>query len=555
MKEIKNEVLKLLKNVKKAKEFLEVPPDQKLGDYSLPCFKLSKNPKKFANDLKNKITIPKKSIVSEINAIGPFLNFYLDKSKVAERVIKSSLNPRKSRKRKKVMVEYSNPNPLKGFHIGHLRNTALGASYCRILEKAGYNVIKVNYYNDTGSHVSKTLWAYNKFFKKREKQVKNKGEWVGKIYSEAVSKLKKNPKYEKEVLDIQKKVDSKDKQILSLLKKLKKWSIKEFDRIYDELNAEFDYIYYDKDFIISGKEVVKKLEKKGIVEYEGGAPIINLDKYGLGKKPLLRSDGTALYITKDLAMAQKRFKEYDLDKSIYIVGAEQEFYFKQLFKTLELLGFDKSNQLHHLSYELVLDKNMKKFSSRLGTAPLYSMLASKAKKKALKEVKKRNKNLSKKEQEKIADKIAVSAMLYMMLSKSNKKRIPFDLDKALSYEGDTGPYLQYALVRANRILEKSKLTAEYSNLDKLTSEAEYQLIKKIDNFQEIVETAAKSYSPHIVANYAYDLSKTFSNFYEKCPVTKANKKLHKARLALIKSFIKTLKESLSLLGIEEVAVM
>ena len=254
-------------------------------------------------------------------------------------------------------------------------------------------------------------------------------------------------------------------------------------------------------------------------------------------------------------MAQKRFKDYKLDKSIYVVGSEQDFYFKQLFKALEILGFSKVNQLYHLSYELVLDENMKKFSSRLGTAPLYSMLAKKAKEKALKEVKKRNKNLSSKKQIELANKIAVGAMLYLMLNKSNTKRIAFNLAEALSYEGNTGPYLQYALVRANKILKKAIVKPSLANLDVLTSESEYELIKKISMFPIIIEKAAENYSPHLVANYAYDLAKQFSNFYEKCQVIKAKDKLKKARLALVSAFAQTLKNSLELLGINEVELM
>lgn len=560
MQEAKKEVVKLLKGVKGVNKLLEIPPDPKLGDFSLPCFNLSKNPKKFADDLKSKIKIPNNSIIKEIKTAGPYINFYFDQGKLASLIIKQ-VNKEKEKygksdnKKKTIMVEYSNPNPLKGFHVGHLRNTALGAAYCRILEKAGYKVIKANYYNNTGSHVAKTLWAHNKFFKKKESKVENKGEWIGKIYSEAVFMLKRKPDYEKEVLEIQKQIDAKNREWTSILNKLNKWSIKEFNRIYRELGAKFDYIYYDKDFIVSGKDVVKKLEKHHLVEYDEGAPIINLEKYNLGKKPLLRADGTALYITKDLAMAQKRFKDYNLDRSVYVVGAEQDFYFKQLFKTLEILGFDKAEQLHHLSYELVLDKNMKKFSSRVGDAPLYSMLAAKAKEKALKQVKKKNPKLSAKKQKDLADKIAVGAMIYMMLNKSNRKRIPFDLDKALSYEGDTGPYLQYALVRANKILKKAKVKPSFTNLELLNSEPEYELVKKISDFPLTIEKAAESYSPHLIANYAYDLAKLFSNFYEKCPVIKSEDKVKKARLALVATFVQTLKNSLDLLAIREVDQM
>ena len=540
---------------------LEVPPEQRLGDLAFPCFILSKNfgksPTEVAILLRDKLVVPKG--FQKVEHLGAYLNFFYDNSIISEQVLKSALKKDfgKGKKSERVMIEYSNPNPLKGFHVGHLRNTALGSALCNIMKLAGYNVIAVNYYNDTGSHVSKTLWAYDKWFKKKEKTIKNKGEWIGKIYSESIFKLKENPKYEKEILEIQKKIDGKDKYWIGLLNKTKKWSISEFDRIYKELHADFDYIYYDRDFIISGKKVVNELEKHHLVQYEEGAPIIDLEKYALGKKVLLRKDGTALYITKDLAMAQKRFKDYKLDKLIYVVGAEQDFYFKQLFKALKILGFDKADQLYHLSYELVLDEKMKKFSSRLGTAPLYSMLADKAKFKSLQKFSTSRKDKSLVWREKISDKIAVGAMLYMMISKSNNKRIPFDIGSALSFfSGNTGPYLQYSLVRAKNIIKKSdQKVSTKIDFSLLKSKDEQTLIKHISKFPQVIEQAAESYSPHLVATFAYELAQNFSTFYEHCRVIGAPKDEAQARLLLVKVFYETLKKSLNLLGIQEVEVM
>jgi arginyl-tRNA synthetase len=538
----------------------EVPPNPKMGDLAFPCFSLAKQfsiaPGQVAMQLREKLVVPKG--FSKVIAAGPYLNFFYDASEFSKFVLKESLKKHfgKAKKSERIMIEYSNPNPLKGFHVGHLRNTALGSALCRILSLSGYNVIPVNYYNETGSHVSKTLWAYDKWFKGKEKTIKNKGEWVGKIYSTAVLKLKDHPEFECKVKEIQLKIDNQDKIWTSFLKKTKKWSVDEFDRIYKELNAHFDYIYNDSEFIISGKDVVNELKKHKLVSYDEGAPVIDLENWNMGKKFLLRSDGTALYITKDLAMAQKRFKEYKLDRSIYVVGSEQDMYFKQLFKSLELLGFDNAGQLYHLSYDLILDAKMKKFSSRLGTAPLYSVLASKAKAKALKEVKKRNPKMSATKQKNLADDIAVGAMIYMMLSKSNNKTIAFDIDAALSFEGNTGPYLQYALVRASKIMKKSKQKVSTSvDFSLLDSKEEQALIKHISNFPDIVESAAESYSPHLVANYSYELAQKFSTFYAKHRVIGAESKQEKARLLLVSAFYETLKKSLALLGIKEVSVM
>jgi arginyl-tRNA synthetase len=538
---------------------LESPPDPKMGDLAFPCFMLaktfSKSPIEVAKFLREKLVVPKG--FEKVTHLGPYLNFFYEPANLSEQVLKLALKKDfgRGKKSERIMIEYSNPNPLKGFHVGHMRNTVLGSALCKIMTLAGYHIVPVNYYNDTGSHVSKTLWAYDKWFKQK-KDVRNKGEWIGNIYAESVLKLKEHPEYESEILEIQKKIDAKDKYWIGLLDKTKKWSVTEFDRIYDELHASFDYIYYDKEFIATGKKIVKELEKHQLVEYEDGAPILNLEKYDLAKKALLRKDGTALYITKDLSLAQKRFKDYKLDKSIYVVGSEQDFYFKQLFKALDLLGFDKAGQLFHLSYDLVLDENMKKFSSRLGTAPLYSTLADKAKALALKEIKKRNPDMPAAKQKQLKVDIAVGAMIYLMLSKSNNKSIPFDINAALSFEGNTGPYLQYALVRASKILKKSKQkVSEKIDFSLLKSEEEQALIKQISKFPQVVEQAAESYSPHMVANFAYELAQKFSTFYAKQRVIDAPKDEELARLLLVKVFYETLKKSLNLLGIQEVEVM
>jgi len=539
---------------------LEVPPEQKMGDLAFPCFTLSKNygksPVEVAKLLRNKLVVPKG--FQKVEHLGPYLNFFYDSSTISEQVLPSALKKDfgKGNKKGNVMVEYSNPNPLKGFHVGHLRNTSLGAALCRTMQLSGYKVIPVNFYNNTGAHISKTLWGYTTFPKKDESKIKNKGEWVGNIYSEASVKLKNESRYDKVIQQFQREIDNKDKKWLDILKKLEKWSTDEFNRIYKELNVHFDYIYYDADFIDSGKKIVEGLAKHKLVSYEDGAPIVNLEKWDLGTKALLRADGTSLYVTKDLSMAMKRFKDYKLNKLIYVVASEQEYHFKVLFRCLKLIGFDKADQLHHLSYELVVDKNMKKFSSRFGTAPLYSTLADKAKAKALKEVKKRNAKMSTKKQKELADKIAVGAMLYMMLSKSNTKVIPFDIDAALSFEGNTGPYLQYALVRASKILKKSKQKVS-TNVDfgVLKSDEEQALIKQIANFPQVVEQAADSYSPHLVASFAYELAQKFSTFYAKHRVIGVSSEEEKARLLLVSVFYETLKKSLNLLGIQEVEVM
>ncbi len=539
---------------------LETPPAEKMGELAFPCFSLAKKfkkaPAQISQELRQKIAVPEKSIVEKVEFDGPYLNFFFKKDAFAEQVLKeaSKENFGKGKKSEKVMIEYSNPNPLKGFHVGHFRNTALGAALARIMEFSGFEVIPVNYYNDTGSHVSKTLWAYDKWYKDKENKVANKGEWIGLIYVHAAEELQKNPEQEEHTRKIQQKLEEGEEYWDKLHNKLRYWSTDEFSRIYKELGAGFKKIYWDSEFVTSGKKIVNQLSKHNLVYEEDGAPILNLEDFGLGKKALLRGDETALYITKDLALVQQRFKDFKLDRLIYVVGSEQKLYFQQLFKTLEILGFKEAKQLYHLSYELVLDAEGKKFSSRKGNAPLYSLFAEKAKEKALKEVLKRNKEILPKVQKEIADKIAIGAMLYWMLKYSNNKTISFDLDKALEFQGDTGPYLQYSLVRARKILKKAELKPDAKHLKLLTSEQEFKLVKQISKFPEIVDKAAESYQPHMLANYAFELASMFAAFYEKCDVIHAEENLKAARLFLVQAFLNVIRKALELLGIREVEV-
>ncbi|MCD6398812.1 MAG: arginine--tRNA ligase, partial [Candidatus Aenigmarchaeota archaeon] len=405
---------------------------------------------------------------------------------------------------------------------------------------------------DNRQHVGKCLWCYLKYHEGEEPKEK-KGEWLGKIYSEASKKITENPEFKKEVDEIQQKLEAKDPAIMELWKKTKEWSMEEFIRIYKQLGVEFDTWFYDNELIDGAKKIIEELKRKGIVEEDEGALIVSEKKTGLPTFIVEKSDGTTPYITKDLELARRKFEDYKIDKSIYVVAAPQTLHFQQLFKLLELYGFKQAKDCHHLSYELVMMKTGK-MSSREGKLILYSELFDTAKKKVLKEIEKRH-DLKKTEKEKLAEKIAIGALKYAMLNRDNNKVIYFDWDQVLSFEGNSGPYMQYSLMRAKKIIENSGGKIDFSYLTLLKEDEEFELIKKIYKFPQVIENISNNYKPHLMAEYTFELASLFSKFYERCPVLQSKEKIKKARLALTWGFIQIMKNCFSLLGIEEVDIM
>jgi arginyl-tRNA synthetase len=531
---------------------LEKPPEGIKADLAFPCFELARqkkrNPVEIAKELKEKIEV--KGLVKEIKAEGPYLNFYINHKKSNEEILKNIIKMKdkygKGLQKEKIMVEFSQPNPHKAFHIGHLRNTVLGDSLIRILKYSGNKVVSSNYINDTGMHVAKCLWAYERFFKNK-KPKENKGRWLGEIYSYAAKKMNEKEEYNKEINDVLEKIESKDPEIIKLWKKTRKWSLDEFRRIYKELGVSFDVWFYDSDLGERGKQVVNELLKKKIARKSEGAIIVDLEKYGLGIALILKTGGTTLYITKDFALAEEKFRKYKIDKSIYVTGSEQRHHFSQLFKILELSGFKQAKKCKHISYGLISLKEGK-MSSREGNVILYETLLEKMSEKALKETKKRHKEWGKNKLEYTSKIIAIGALKYGMLNISHNRNIVFDWQSALSLEGNTAPYLQYSYVRASSILRKQKLSKFDAKL--LKEKEEISLISKLSEFPLMVEKASLEYSPHIIANYLFELSQLFNLFYEKHQVLKAGKGLKEARLALVKSTAQVLNNGITLLRIE-----
>jgi len=553
-----NEALK--KETVKASD-LVYPPKPEFGDLSLPCYNIAKLFNKSAVEMAEYLVgkVKLNDVVVAAKAIGPFINFTFNKTKLAQGAIEEILKNKhgyglnKNGKNKKVMVEFSNANTHKEYHVGHLRNICYGDAVTKILAANGYKAMPVSYINDFGIHVAKTIWALEKFCKGKTEA--DKGYFLGKVYVQACVELENNEAAKNEVGEIMKKIESRSGKEYKQWQKTRKWSIDGFNKIYKELGIKFEHIFYESEAIDKGMDMVAKLYAKHFLVKSQGAVIADLEKYGLGVLVILRSDGTALYPVADLPLAEEKFKKYKVDKSIYVVDVRQSLYFKQLFKVMELLGFKQ--EIKHLSYEFVkLPEGM--MSSRTGNVITYEDLRVLALKKALVETKKRHKNWSEKKVSAVVYKLVNGAMKFEMLKVGADKVITFDIEQALRFDGYTAAYLQYTVARIQSILRKSKTTnfkSQKINFSNLVELKENQLVNKLAKYPEIVELAGERYAPDELAKFLFELAQELNDYYHAVPVLKAKTEIRQARLALIMAVKQVLENGLGLLGIETMEEM
>jgi arginyl-tRNA synthetase len=521
----------------------EIEKPEKYGDLAYPCFnmakKLKKNPNEIAKELASKLKI---KFIEKVEAIGPYVNFYINWKDFSQELLKNMDKGYGSRNDKEtVIMDVFQPNPFKPFHIGHIRNAVLGESIRRILEFCGKKTIAVSYMGDVGTHVAKWLWYFNNFYK-GEVPKENVSKWAGEIYAEATRKVAENEEYEDEVKEVNRKLDERDPEIMKLWEKIRGLCLEDFWRIRDELGVHLDDNFYESEVEGPGKELVNKLLKEGKAKISEGAVVADLEKYGLDTFLLLKSDGTALYSTKDLGLIQLKMKKYKFDKSLFIVAAEQEMYFKQLFKTMEIFKISGWDKNVHVSYGLVVLKDGK-MSSRYGTVILYEDLRDEM----IKKVGEILKDSDLEDKEDVAKNVAFGAIKFPMLNIESRKTIKFDWEQALDFEGKSGPYLQYSYVRAFNILNKAEIKNYDASL--LREDIELRIIKKIAVFPEVVRQASEHYAPNEISNYLFELAQEFNSFYHDLPVLKAEDKLKNARLKLVESVMTVLGNGLHLLGI------
>jgi arginyl-tRNA synthetase len=563
---MKEEIVKVLKKAfkkldidlkeEKILSLIEIPKDYSNGDFSFPCFifadKLKEDPHTIALEIRKQIGTEPINF-SEIQVSGPYINFFLDRRFLTLNLLKQ-IETQKEKfggsdigKRKKIVVEFSSPNIAKPFGVGHLRSTIIGNSISKILDFQGYNTIKLNYLGDWGTQFGKLIAGFIRF----GNQEKLKKDPIKHLY-EIYVKINKDDKYEAESRDWFRKLEEGDNEALRLWEDFKKLSLESFNKIYSQMGIEFDEVLGESMYNESMEKVVKELGEKKLLKKSKGALIVNLSKFGLGVALIKKSDGATLYATRDLASAIDRHKKYKFYQMIYEVGQEQKLHFKQVFKILELMGYEWSNNCIHIDHGLYLGKDKKRLATRKGKTFFMEDLIQETKELAEKEIKKRFPNLSKKALEQRAMKVAIAAIFYGDLKNKRTNNIVFDLEKFVSFEGNTGPYLLYSYARASSIIRKAKKLRSQEEINSI-EEKELNLAKKLAEFPKVVEDASKQLNPSLIANYSYKLSQTFNEFYHACPVLDS----HRAefRLRLVNGFKQVLKNSLNLLGIETLEEM
>lgn len=530
--------------------------------------------------------------VSRVEAVKGYVNFYFSPSEYARRVVDTVLEQdvdfgRGAPKGERIMVEYAQPNTHHSFHIGHYRNAILGEVLARIVEFAGFETIRATYPGDIGLGVITVLWAYDKFYKGQEPGgIHERGQWLLSIYVEATELLEpkegetpaeraQREAYDAERRDMLRRWDAGDPYVRELWLKTREWSLEELRDIFRMLDIKMDVWFFESEADAPAKQIVEELITRGIADDErpqGGAVVIRIDeKLGLTKEKyrtniVLRSDGTTLYLTKDLALAKQKFEKYQVDRSIYVVDVRQSLHLQQAFAILKLLGFPQAEKCFHLGYGFV-SLPQGAMSARRGRVVLFEDVADEAIRRVLKEIEQKNPDLPVEQRQQVAEAVGLGALAYAMLSVDNNKDIVFDMDTALNFDGRTGPYIQNAHVRAASILRKfrgAKAEVEGSqseNLDPATFEYELtphevQVIDLISRFPAAVEQAAQEYRPLVMAAYAYDLADAFHSFYHAVPVIQAETPaMRAARLRLVAAAKQTLANALSLLAIRAPEVM
>ena len=541
---------------------LSVPPNPDLGDIAFPCFVLAKalkrSPAEIAAELAAKIG--PKGYVKSVTALGPYVNFLLDPAAlggaVLDQVKRAGADYGRSDtgSQVRVMVEYANPNTHKDVHIGHLRNFFVGQAVVNALAAAGFDVIPVSYVNDLGAHVAVCLWGIQNLYKG---PLPPKGEdavsFMGRMYAEATKAMDANPAIKEEVSAMHRDLEAGEGPYYKLWKKTRAWSIKYLTSVFKELRLPIRANYYESALIGETKAIVEDLIKKAVVRHSNGAWIVDLEAEKLGVNLLVKSDGTLLYNAKDLALAVRKADDYGAKRSLYVVDARQSLAMNQLFATYKKMG--REEELAHVSYEFVTLKEGA-MSSRKGNIIRYEFFRDAMLDEARTQTRARHADWTPKRVETAARAVAFGAMRFAMLRQDLDKKITFDMEESMAFEGFTGPYLLYTLARIRGILKKAGRTKRVTAADRLVLPAEKKLLLAIASYPDAVYAAATEWRLAGLAQHLFDLAKRFAEFYEAAPVLAAEDKVLMAqRLALCEAVLRTLENGLKVLGMDAVAEM
>jgi len=541
---------------------LSRPPKSDMGDIAFGCFIISKALKKSPADVSKELqnALKQSELILEAKSFGPYLNFYLNPKEINKIILTKILSNEFFENKlinnaPKTIIEFSQPNTHKEMHVGHMRNLCLGDALIKLHRYAGVETIATTFPGDVGTHVAKCLWYYKKHCKESPPK-ERKGAWLGTLYTKGNNLLEEQRGSEFEVSNreeltaILKQLHAGSGEYFELWKETRQWSLDLMNSVYDWANVKFDSWYWESDVDASSVSLVKKYYDKGLFIEDEGAIGIDLKEYKLGFCLLLKSDGTGLYATKDLELARRKFDEQGVERSIYVVDNRQALHFKQVFKTLELMGFPHAKDCYHLEYEMV-ELTDGAMSSRKGNiVPLQDLIDQMILKIKTDYLNRYKDEWSEDKINHTANIVAAGAIKYGMTKIDSHKKIVFDMSEWLKLDGESGPYIQYVHARINSLLQKTNLdiSADFSLLDHTL---EKELILKLNQFNDTVESALKNYKIHLICTYLYELSKSFNSFYAECSVLNANdENLKNARVKLCQAVKITISKGLGLIGIE-----
>lgn len=536
-------------------------PSKEAGDLAFPLFQIAKeaktNPAQAAKSLEAAFTeLPK--FITEKKAMGPYLNFFYDFDAIASKIIPSILSGELFKQKltentPKTMIEYSQPNTHKEMHVGHMRNLCLGDALIRLHRYSGFDIVASTFPGDVGTHVAKCLW-YLKFHYKGEIPATKRGAWLGTLYTAGHNKLEDERGTEKEAANreqltaILKQLEQKSGEYYDLWKQTREWSIELMNEVYAWANVKFDVWYWESEVDSASVKLAREYQQKGLFVEDQGAVGVNLEDYKLGFCMLLKSDGNGLYATKDIELARRKFQDYHIEKNIYVVDKRQEHHFKQVFKVLELMGFENAKKCFHLQYDFVELPDGAMSSRKGNIVPLQSLIENMVKMIKEQYLNRYANEWSPEQIESTAQIVAKGAIKYGMTRIDSGKKIVFDMQEWLKLDGESGPYVQYAYARINSMI--NKLGAPTSNEIHAVAPQEKELVAQLMNFHQVVEQATLQYKPSALTGYLYDLSRAYNSFYAECPVGSAAEPVRSSRLMLSKATALLLQQGLALLGIE-----
>lgn len=531
---------------------LEQPKSSDLGDIAFPAFSLAKverkAPQAIAADIAEKID---QSAFEKVVATGPYVNFFLDKSKISDQVIKSVIEAGANYGQQdeghgqNITIDLSSPNIAKPFSVGHLRSTVIGDALSNIFRKMGYNTIKINHLGDWGKQFGLLMVAYKKWGSKKAVEANPIDELL-KLYVRINAEIENDPELDEEGRKWFKKLEDGDPEATELWQWFRDESLVEFNRIYKLLGVEFDSLNGEAFYNDKMDEGVQILEEKGLLKESKGASIVELDDVNLPPAMIKKSDGATLYITRDIATAIYRARTYNFVKNIYAVGQEQSNHFRQLKAVLKKMGFDWSDDMVHVDFGLVT-KNRQKLSTRKGNIILLEPTLQEAISRAKAQIEEKNPELENKEE--VAHAVGVGAVKFYDLKTDRRNGYDFDLEAMVSFEGETGPYVQYAYARIQSILRKANFTPSTDATYSLSDPESWEIIKLLQDFSRVVKRAAENYDPSLIAKYAINLAQAFNKYYAHTRILDESPE-RDSRLALSYSTAVVLKEALRLLGVE-----